>query len=179
MYPRISQEVSFYEQRVQALHNACTAGEFTKVRDMLIKHPEDYYVVNWCRNNCTVLQSAILGGSLQLIQYFKPYPDELQYGDAEGNTAVHYAAKSAAPDRTELLRYFQFIIEPSYLKEIQNVVPSKSGQKYATVRPLQSKIQVPTLPKHMLEAKAGAGRGTDRRVLLGRVCEVSTTLFTR
>lgn len=123
---------------------------------MLIKNPEDYYVVNWCRNNCTVLQSAILGGSLQLIQYLKPYPEELHYPDAEGNTAVHYAAKSAAPDRTEILRYFQFVIEPAYLKDIQNVSASKSGQKYATVRPLQSKVQVPTLPSHMQEGKAGA-----------------------
>ena len=83
----------------------------------------------------------------------KPYPDELQYTDTEGNTAVHYAARSAAPDKTELLRYFGFLIEPAYLKEISTVSVSKTGQKYATVRPLQSKVQVPTLPKHMLEGK--------------------------
>jgi hypothetical protein len=137
---------------------------------MLIKHPEDYFIVNWCRNNCTVLHSAILGGSLQIIQYMKPYPDELQYTDSEGNTAVHYAAKSAAPDRTEILRYFQFIIEPSYLKEIGNVVATKGGQKYATVRPLQSKIQVPTLPKHMDPSNGKAGDAGECPVYIDVLC---------
>lgn len=163
------QEITAYEQRIQALHAACAAGEFPKVKDMLIKHPEDYFIVNWCRNNCTVLHSAILGGSLQLIQYMKPYPEELTYPDSEGNTAVHYAAKGAAPDRTEILRYFQFMIEPSYLKEISNVAPSKSGQKYATVRPLQGRIQVPTLPKHMLEAKQDGSGGKLCRYLCAEI----------
>ena len=52
--------------RILALHSACVAGEFAKVKDMLIKHPDDYYVVNWLCSERTVLQSAILGGSLQV-----------------------------------------------------------------------------------------------------------------
>lgn len=60
------QEISYLEARLVALHAACVAGEVNKVRDLLIKHPEDYFVSNWLRDNCSVLQSAILGGSLQV-----------------------------------------------------------------------------------------------------------------
>ena len=53
----------------------------------------------------------------QLIQYLKPRPEELFYPDYEGNIAVHYAARSSAADKTEILRYLGFVGEPAYLKE--------------------------------------------------------------
>lgn len=137
------------EEKVLALHAACVAGEISKVRDLLIKRPEDYYTVNWLRSNCSVLQSAILGGNLGVIQYLKPRPEELDFQDSDGNVAVHYAAKSLAIDKTEVLRYLSFMIEPAYVKEINNVPVSKGGQKYTHIRPLHSKIQTPSLPRHM------------------------------
>ena len=59
--------------------------------------------------------------SSQLVQYLKPRPDELYYPDSDGSIAVHYAARCAATDKTEVLRYLSFICEAAYLKEIDNV----------------------------------------------------------
>ena len=44
-----------------------TPLQLTRVRDMLTKHPEDYYVANWLKLNCSVLQSAVLSGNLQVL----------------------------------------------------------------------------------------------------------------
>ena len=56
-----------------------------------------------------------------MVQYLKPRPDELYYPDSDGSIAVHYAARCAATDKTEVLRYLSFICEAAYLKEIDNV----------------------------------------------------------
>lgn len=159
-----------------ALHAACVAGEINKVRDLLIKKPEDYYTVNWLRNNCSVLQSAVLGGNLGVIQYLKPRPEELEYQDSDGNVAVHYAAKSLAIDKTEVLRYLSFIIEPAYVKEINNVPVTKGGQKYTHIRPLHSKIQAPALPRHMDPAFKESGLKSSMDDVLDEENDFSATL---
>ena len=51
-------------------YQTSTLRQLTRVRDMLTKHPEDYYVANWLKLNRSVLQSAVLSGNLQVQSTF-------------------------------------------------------------------------------------------------------------
>lgn len=65
-------EKEAYDARIQHLHNSCLHGKIDAVDAHLTQYPEDYYVTNPQRNHCTVLQSAILSGCVDLINYFRP-----------------------------------------------------------------------------------------------------------
>jgi hypothetical protein len=137
------------------LHNACVNREADKVKEYLTRNPSDYYTVNWLRSNCSVLQSTLLGGSLAIIAYLKPRTEELEYMDAEGNTAVHYAARSGAADKTELLRYLSFVAEPAYSRDVNALA---GIQKAGTVRPEHAVVLPLSVPAHMLLSTAAGAR---------------------
>ena len=61
---------------------------------------------------------------------------------------MHYAAKSNAVDKTELLRYLSFIVEPSYARDVNALANIQSSSKPSTIRPMHSHVQLPMLPTH-------------------------------
>lgn len=111
-----------FEERIDKLHTACFLGDLETVKKGLRENPLDYNVRNNRYFDCTLVQSAILGGSLKLFQYLSPSLEDLETVDSRGYNSIHYIALSLSRGVVEILNYIILFYSSSYsiLKYLSN-----------------------------------------------------------
>lgn len=96
------------EKKLQGieLHKACREGNLAVVEQILTQSPLLYDERDASYHNCTVFQSALLSGNVDLIHYFSPNNLDVYSKDTAGNAAINYVAQSMKKSMLDMLRYF-------------------------------------------------------------------------
>jgi ankyrin repeat protein len=139
------------------LHAACRLGDLQTVREILSKFPELYNITDIATKHCTVLQSACLGGNLELIKALSPSAEDILLCDDDGHTSVHYAIRNKHKSTLGVLRYLAFISENSV--DIIRTVEDSNNSILIRSRPILPNFQQRTIHKKVTSVIEGMAPG--------------------